>query len=136
MQYLSPDPFGLAGGARPQGYVADPLELAGCVNASGRQLESSLYSVAYEARLTGNGTHYSGRSDKFHFQESNQQLHQAMRSDPAFAQGMEQMYPGITQGVSQGPCGAYPRRSPHPDLTWHHNANDEAAMQLVPISQH
>ncbi len=39
-QYLSPDPIGLAGGVRPQGYVADPngwvdpLGLAGCKGAS------------------------------------------------------------------------------------------------------
>lgn len=41
MQYLSPDPIGLAGGVRPQGYVADPngwidpFGLAGCANRPG-----------------------------------------------------------------------------------------------------
>ncbi|MFQ6553050.1 RHS repeat-associated core domain-containing protein [Aestuariibius insulae] len=39
-QYLSPGPIGLAGGVRPQGYVADPngwvdpLGLAGCPHVS------------------------------------------------------------------------------------------------------
>ena len=49
---------------------------------------------------------------------------------------MESAYPGITQGVSPGPRGAYPRKSPHPELTWHHDAHREGAMQLVPLAQH
>ncbi|WP_147393159.1 RHS repeat-associated core domain-containing protein, partial [Paracoccus siganidrum] len=43
MQYLSPDPIGLAGGVRPQGYVddpngwVDPLGLAGCYTPPGQR---------------------------------------------------------------------------------------------------
>ena len=140
-QYLSPDPIGLAGGTRPQGYVADPngwvdpLGLAGCLDASGRPLNSPHYSVAYEEQLK-QGVDFPGVSDRRHFQESNRQLHQSMQSDPAFAQRMESMYPGITQGVSPGPRGAYPGGPPHQDLTWHHDANRPGAMQLVPRAQH
>lgn len=38
MQYLSPDPIGLAGGARPQGYVADPNGWVDPLGLSGSQI--------------------------------------------------------------------------------------------------
>ncbi|SJN59482.1 Putative deoxyribonuclease RhsC [Vibrio ruber DSM 16370] len=141
-QYLSPDPIGFAGGLRPQGYVhnpmawVDPLGLSteGCKDASGRPLSSPQYSVAYETKI--DKEFYPGRSDKVHFQQANKNLHEAMQADPAFAASMENMYPGITEGVKPGPRGAYPRRSPVKDLTWHHHPEKPGVMQLVPLSQH
>ncbi|MEI7265053.1 RHS repeat-associated core domain-containing protein, partial [Pectobacterium carotovorum] len=141
-QYLSPDPIGLGGGIRPQGYVHNPLEWVDplgltesvCKDASGRPLKSSQYSVAYETKI--DDQFYPGRSDKVHFQDANKKLHEAMQADPSFAKSMEDMYPGITDGVKPGPRGAYPRRSPISDLTWHHHPEKPGVMQLVPLSQH
>lgn len=145
-QYISPDPIGLLGGLNPYGYVhnpvgwVDPFGLAGGKgnkgepDKSGRPLKSPSYSVAFETKI--DGKFYPGRSDKVHFQEANKNLHEAMKADPVFAKKIEDMYPGITQGVQPGPRGAYPRRSPLSELTWHHEANQPGVMQLVPIKQH
>ncbi len=145
-QYLSPDPIGLLGGLNPYGYVhcptgwVDPFGLAGGkgnkgeLDGSGRPLASPRYSVAFETKI--DSKFYPGRSDKVHFQEANRNLHEAMKADPIFAKKLEDMYPGITQGVQPGPRGAYPRRSPLPELTWHHEASQPGVMQLVPIKQH
>ncbi|MCW2256721.1 uncharacterized protein RhaS with RHS repeats [Providencia alcalifaciens] len=145
-QYISPDPIGLLGGFNPYGYVhnpvgwIDPYGLAGGKgnkgepDKSGRPLKSPSYSVAFETKI--DGKFYPGRSDKVHFQEANKNLHEAMKADPVFAKKIEDMYPGITQGVQPGPRGAYPRRSPLSELTWHHEANQPGVMQLVPIKQH
>ncbi|WP_459583120.1 HNH endonuclease, partial [Dickeya oryzae] len=139
---ISADPIGLAGGLRPQGYVHNPLEWVDpfglaesvCRDASGRPLKSSQYSVAYETKI--DDQFYPGRSDKVHFQDANKKLHEAMQADPSFAKNMEDMYPGITDGVKPGSRGAYPRRSPISDLTWHHHPEKPGVMQLVPLSQH
>ncbi|RZP74423.1 hypothetical protein D8T51_17095 [Vibrio vulnificus] len=141
-QYLSPDPIGFAGGLRPQAYVFNPLEWvdplglapSGCKDASGRPLSSSQYSVVYEAKI--DDKYYPGRSDKVHFQDANKKLHEAMLADSSFAKSMEDMYPGITEGVKPGPRGAYPRRAPVRDLTWHHHPEKAGVMELVPLSQH
>ncbi|MEZ8639220.1 HNH endonuclease [Vibrio splendidus] len=78
---------------------------------------------------------YPGRSDKAHFQQANQNLHQQMKADPEFANMMETLHPGITKGVQPGARGAYPRRAPTKDVTWHHGV-EPGNMQLVPRSQH
>ncbi|HAT1528993.1 TPA: HNH endonuclease [Morganella morganii] len=41
----------------------------------------------------------------------------------------------VLPGRADYPAG-YPRRSPLPELTWHHEANQPGVMQLVPIKQH
>jgi hypothetical protein len=33
---------------------------------------------------------------------------------------MEELHPGITEGIQPGARGAYPRRAPTQDVTWHH----------------
>jgi hypothetical protein len=102
-----------------------------------RPSDSPNYEVGFEAQLQ-RGTDYPGNSDRSHFQEANRQLHEAMQSDPDFAQGLESIYPGITEGVKPGSRGAYPRSAPRtiPETTWHHEPNREGAIQLIPRSQH
>jgi len=144
-RYITPDPIGLAGGANLYLYTVNPvnsLDPLGLSEGSGsapgavtRPADSPFYSVEYEAKLT-KGVDYPGHSDKYHFAQSNRQLHEAMKSDPAFAKGLESRYPGITEGVSPGPRGAYPRQSPHPDVTWHHHPTREGVTQLVPYEHH
>lgn len=139
-RYCSDDPLGLLGGPNPSAYVhnplrlIDPLGLAPSCTQPQRPPNSPHYSVAYESQL-GPGD-YPGRSDRHHFAVANRQLHAAFQSDPAFAQAMNTMYPGIVDGVQPGPRGAYPRTSPHEDLTWHHEANRPGAMQLIPREHH
>jgi len=100
-----------------------------------RPPDSPFYEVGFEAQLQ-RGKDYPGISREKHFQEGNRQLYDAMQSDPDFAQGMENLYPGITEGVQPGARGAYPRRAPTPETTWHHEASREGALQLVPRQQH
>lgn len=102
--------------------------------SSTRNSESGIYSVAYEAQLPDDM--YPGVSAPRHFQEANRQLHEQFQKDPVFAQQMEQLYPGINEGVQPGARGAYPRKPPTQDVTWHHEANREGVMQLVPREQH
>ena len=97
--------------------------------------DSPFYEVGFEAQLEA-GRDFPDVSDRRHFQESNRQLHEAMQVDADFAQGMEDLYPGITEGVAPGSRGAYPRRAPTSETTWHHEPYREGAMQLVPRSQH
>ncbi|TVT34678.1 type IV secretion protein Rhs [Amycolatopsis rhizosphaerae] len=142
-RYCSKDPLGLAGGPNPSGYVRnpwhwiDPLGLAeSCDPPLPERPESSpAYSVAYEAQLDP-AKDFPGRSDKHHFAVGNRQLHAAFESDPAFAKAMNEQYPGIVDNVKPGPRGAFPRTSPHEDLTWHHEANRPGTLQLVPRAHH
>lgn len=79
---------------------------------------------------------YPGVSDGKHFQEANKQLHEAFMKDATFANEMEKYYPGIIDGVKPGARGAYPRKPPTADVTWHHEANRKGILQLMPIEQH
>jgi RHS repeat-associated protein len=139
-RYCSDDPLGLAGGPNPSAYVdnplraIDPLGLTPSCTDPPRPPDSPAYSVAYESELGPDD--YPGRSDRHHFSVANQQLHAAFQNDPAFAQAMDDMYPGIVDGVQPGPRGAYPRMSPHEDLTWHHEANRPGVLQLIPREHH
>lgn len=60
-QYLSPDPIGLAGGARPQGYVddpngwVDPLGLIGCLGSTSANSTALGNNMALEGRAPGQG---------------------------------------------------------------------------------
>ena len=119
-----------ARGAAAQALAAETKAAKGAV----RPTSSPHYSVGYEARLS-RGTHYPGQGRPAHFQEANRQLHAAFEADPAFAASMERLYPGIVQGVRPGAKGAFPRRAPTPDVTWHH-APEEGVMQLVPRTHH
>ncbi|TMN80632.1 MULTISPECIES: RHS repeat-associated core domain-containing protein [unclassified Pseudoalteromonas] len=94
---------------------------------------SAQYSVSFETKLSNNM--YPGKSDKAHFQEANQNLHQQMQSDPVFGNMMEALHPGITKGVQPGARGAYPRKAPTKNVTWHHGV-EPGVMQLVPRSHH
>ena len=96
--------------------------------------DKEVYSVAYEVKLPDNM--YPGMSDARHFQEANKQLHAAFNADAEFAQEMEALYPGIIEGVQPGKRGAYPRKSPTKDVTWHHEVRSKGILQLMPIEQH
>jgi RHS repeat-associated protein len=147
-RYASCDPLGLSGGPVPDGYVDNPLHridplglTTGCIDPPTRPADSPHYSVAFETEL--DPSHYPGRSENFHFSEANRRLHQAFQSDPAFARAMEEMYPGIVDGVAPGPRGGFPRRGPipgvdgePPPLTWHHHPDRPGVMQLIPYEHH
>jgi RHS repeat-associated protein len=100
-----------------------------------RPPESPFYEVGYEAQLQ-RGSDFPGVSEQRHFQEGNRQLHEEFQADPDFARQMEQLYPGINEGVQPGPRGAYPREAPTPDTTWHHHPNREGVLQLITTEQH
>lgn len=93
------------------------------------------YSVAYEMQL--NESDWVAPRSR-HSYLANEALDDAIRSDPRFAQGMEEMSPGISDRVSS--VGR--RRSPDAsDFTWHHAHPDtvdgrHGVMQLVPKYQH
>ncbi|OMF84033.1 hypothetical protein [Paenibacillus sp. FSL R7-0337] len=76
------------------------------------------YSVAYEMNLPKHM--YPEMSDARHFQEANKRLHEAFQIDSNFAREMEELYPGIIEGVKPGKRGAFPRKAPTPEVTWHH----------------
>lgn len=97
--------------------------------------EKGIYEVGYEVRLQ-QGVDYPNVSDARHFQEANKQLHDAFTVDPEFARNMDAVYPGIVDGVKPGSKGAFPRRAPTADVTWHHNPFEEGLLQLVPRDQH
>ncbi|MDX8354532.1 DUF637 domain-containing protein [Cognatiyoonia sp. IB215182] len=98
-----------------------------------RSVDSPNYSVATEVQLPSNA--YPGVSRRRHNQISNQALHEAFEADPAYAAQMENLYPGIVDGVRPGPRGAFPDNRPTPDVTWHHGT-EPGQMQLVPFDQH
>uniref|UniRef100_UPI0018E45665 HNH endonuclease n=1 Tax=Tsuneonella flava TaxID=2055955 RepID=UPI0018E45665 len=98
-----------------------------------RPLDSPHYSNAFEVQLPDSA--YPGVSRQRHNQLSNQALHEAFEADPSFSTQMENLYPGIVDGVRPGVRGAYPRSAPTPDVTWHHGDNP-GQMQLVPRDQH
>jgi hypothetical protein len=108
---------------------------AGVSEAAEWSSERGIYEVGYRAQLE-KGIDYPGVSDARHFQEANRQLHEAFQADPTFAQRMEEVYPGIVDGVKPGSRGAFPRKAPTPDVTWHHNPYEEGALDLVPYDQH
>ncbi len=144
-RFVHQDPIRLAGGDNVAAYApnpvhwTDPLGLTTCgFDGAGRPLESDEYSVAYEAKLEP-GTHFPGRSARSHFQESNRQLHNAMRDNPDFASAMEAQYPGTSRGVAPGARGAHSGEAPlrgENGLTWHHHPPRPGVMQLVPRAQH
>jgi hypothetical protein len=103
------------------------------VKAIAKRGNSAQYSVSYETKLSKNM--YPGRSDKAHFQDANKQLYQEMQANPQFSQMMERLHPGITKGIQPGARGAFPRRAPTKDVTWHHGVNP-GQVQLVPRSHH
>ena len=49
---------------------------------------------------------------------------------------MESIYPGIVEGVKPGKRGAFSRKAPTKDVTWHHEATRSGILQLIPIEQH
>ena len=98
-----------------------------------RPIDSPNYSVATEVQLPSSA--YPGVSRQRHNQISNQALHESFVADPAYAARMENLYPGIVDGVRPGTRGAFPRSAPTSDVTWHHGSQP-GQMQLVPIDQH
>ena len=127
-QYASPDPIGLDGGDRQQGYVqrptswVDPFGLSAAATPSGSQ-----YSVAYEMRL---GSSDLGKSRAIHFNRANAALDQAMDDDADFARAFEKLIPGARDAVVvEGG-----RKTP-PGWVWHHDMQT-GIMQLTPTTQH
>jgi RHS repeat-associated protein len=101
-----------------------------------RPASSPIYSNWFDARLQ-RGVHFPGRPDTAHFREANQQLWQRMQSDQAFARALEAEHPGITDFLRPGPRGAFPDNTPASvGLTWHHSAQREGILELVPTAHH
>ena len=96
--------------------------------------EKGIYSVGYEVNLPKDM--YPNISSTRHFQEANKQLYEAFQKDSGFAQQMEELYPGINNGVQPGARGAFSRKPPTDDVTWHHHPDREGVMQLMPFEQH
>jgi hypothetical protein len=101
-----------------------------------RPLTSSQYSNWMDVQLT-KGTHFPGKGDGVHFREANTQLWQRMQADPDFARSIELEHPGITSFLTPGPRGGMPDGTPASvGLTWHHSAQREGILELVPIDHH
>lgn len=66
----------------------------------------------------------------------NNRLTDVFQSDVGFTQSMEQLYPGIIDGVKPGKRGAFSRKAPTVDVTWNHDAYRKGVLQLVPREQH
>ena len=49
---------------------------------------------------------------------------------------MEELYPRINKGVQPGSRGKFSRNAPAKEVTWHHHAEIEGLLQLVPRKQH
>nr|WP_264173502.1 HNH endonuclease [Clostridium estertheticum] len=96
--------------------------------------EKGIYSVSYEANLPENM--YLGVSYGRYFQEANNQLYDTFQSDSRFAQQIEELYPGIKKAVEPGKRGAFSRKPPTQDVTWHHTFDREGVLQLIPFKQH
>ena len=103
--------------------------------AAVRPPHGPFYEVGFEAQLDP-GRHYPGISAQRHFQEANRQLYEFFKANPVYADFMESLYPGIKKGVAPGTKGAFSRKPPTPDVTWHHHATREGTLQLVPRSHH
>jgi len=85
------------------------------------------YSVAFEMELDPSAY---GRSDSVHFNRANAALDGVLKLDPAFAEAMEILIPGVRDAVS----GSGGRVNP-PGWSWHHDVTP-GTMQLVPTLQH
>ncbi|QFT87262.1 hypothetical protein FIU87_01170 [Bacillus sp. THAF10] len=96
--------------------------------------DKAVYSVAYEVNLPKDM--YPNLSSPRHFQNANEQLYNAFQKDSKFAQPMEGLYPGINKGVQPGSRGKFSRNAPTKEVTWHHYADREGVLQLVPRNQH
>lgn len=75
-------------------------------------------------------------SDTRHFQEANRQLYETFRANSEFAKQMEELYPGINNGIQPRARGSFSPYPPAKGVTWHHNAEREGVLQLVNRSQH
>lgn len=63
-------------------------------------------------------------------------MYEAFQADPNFTRQMEELYPGINNGVAPGPRGAFSRTAPTGVVTWHHSVQREGSLELVPFEQH
>ena len=106
----------------------------GTGNSSKWSSDKGIYSVAYEVNLPKDM--YPNVSSPRHFQNANEQLYNAFQKDSKFAQQMEELYPGINKGVQPGSRGKFSRNAPTKEVTWHHHADREGVLQLVPRNQH
>jgi len=99
-----------------------------------RPIESPYYSTIFEARLTPN-THFPGKPERLHFQESNQQLYHFLESNPDLKMEFNTFYPGLYESIKPSQRGIYPNRPPQ-GLSWHHNTYEEGLIELIPRSHH
>ena len=121
----------------PQGEVPKKdVRFADEGGVNSRPLDSSQYSTLFEARLKPE-THFPGKSDRIHFQESNKQLYESLQSDPQLKASFESQYPGISDFLKPSPKGLYPSKPPVEfGLTWHHNSHTQGLMELIPRIHH
>ncbi len=139
-QYTQQDPIGLAGGNPTlYGYVNDPnilidpfglrkVDLSGS-DSTGRPLKSSNYSVWFE---TGIPEEIQSGTRGQHFRNANQQLYEAIQTNPSLANALPQE---VVSHVQPGSRGGFSDTSP-PKHTWHHSAKDPTRIELVPRGQH
>ncbi|PIT14909.1 hypothetical protein BGI33_07055 [Snodgrassella alvi] len=138
-RFTQPDPIGLLGGLNLYQYAPNGLTWVdpwGCakkdlsgVDASGRPLSSSGYSVWYQTEIPEN-IQTSTRAQ--HFKNANEQLYNVLKNNPDFA---KMLPPEVVAHVQPGPRGGFKGTSP-PEHSWHHNAHDPTKIELIPRSQH
>ncbi|MER2010461.1 MAG: HNH endonuclease, partial [Psychrobacillus sp.] len=114
--------------------AVEDVEVKGTDNTSKWSSDKGIYSIAYEVNLPENM--YPNVSSPRHFQKANEQLYNVFQKDSNFAQEMERLYPGINKGVQPGNRGKFSRNAPTKEVTWHHHAEYEGVLQLVPRNQH
>ena len=60
-----------------------------------------------------------------------------MEANPQFAAALEAEHPGLTEFLRPGPRGGMRDRTPASvGLTWHHSAQREGILELVPVEHH
>ena len=101
-----------------------------------RPTNTSYYSTLFQAQLE-KGKHYPGKTDRYHFQEANRQLHELMEKDKYMKNLFDESYPGLSDFVKPSKAGVYPAKpSTKIGLTWHHNSYREGLMELIPRIHH
>ncbi len=113
--------------------AADAAKAGDGVHVKGPPENPSAYSVAFETKLDPADF---GKSRDVHFNRSNAALDNALKTDPAFANAMDDLIPNVQSSVSSVGGRATP-----PGWTWEHASSStafgqEGVMRLVPSTQH
>ncbi|MFP1787703.1 RHS repeat-associated core domain-containing protein, partial [Lonsdalea quercina] len=141
-QYISPDPIGLAGGIRPQGYVHNPLEWVDPLGLIG---EKPLNSPDPTKWINKGGTVWNELDGTWVYKNSSGTTVRYPNGYPDFSPHSIQQVdvPDLTGNHGRGPSGDFGKAdalapkgaADYTNNTWHHHQNGKT-MQEVPKDVH